>query len=95
MWLRAGKHDQYLIARGLCKEVLEYNIKVTTIAPGWVISEFWEHHPEIKEAAHVAQKRGGAITPENIVEGIVYALEQPDEVNIGDLIIQPLKQEHL
>lgn len=90
----ASKHAQYIIAQGLRNELLEHNIKVTTIAPGWVVSEFWEHNPDILEAAHKAKNEGMAIETKNIADGVVYALEQPDNVNIGDLIIQPTKQEH-
>jgi ribitol 2-dehydrogenase len=90
----ASKHAQYLIARGLRNELLEHNIKVTTIAPGWVVSEFWEHNPDMLKAAREAKNEGMAIETKNIADGVVYALEQPDNVNIGDVIIQPVKQEH-
>ena len=49
-------------------------------------------NPAIKEA--MAKRVGAvAIAPESIARGIVYALEQPSDVDVGSIVIRPTAQE--
>lgn len=40
----------------------------------------------------VKSKGGVAIDPSAIANGVIYALSRPDDVEVGDIVIRPSKQ---
>ncbi|MDP9077832.1 MAG: SDR family oxidoreductase [Bacteroidota bacterium] len=68
--------------------------RVTGISPGFVNTELTDH---IKDAAtRVAIKERAAqiaISPDAIAAGVVYAISQPDNVDVGDIVIRPSVQD--
>jgi NADP-dependent 3-hydroxy acid dehydrogenase YdfG len=67
-------------------------IKASTISPG-VIDTGWADKvtdPIGRQAAQELNKV--AITPESVADAVVYALDQPADVNVNDLIISPARQ---
>jgi NADP-dependent 3-hydroxy acid dehydrogenase YdfG len=70
------------------------NLRVTEVSPGFVATEFAESmtDPAIKAAI---QKRGEgmAIPPEAIARGILFAIEQPGDVDVGSIVIRPTAQD--
>ncbi|WP_016835828.1 SDR family oxidoreductase [Herbaspirillum lusitanum] len=71
---------------------VEHGIKVNTISPG-VINTGWADKvsdPTGRKAAQELNKL--AIAPEDVAQAIIYALNQPAEVTINDLIISPTRQ---
>lgn len=82
------------IILGLRFEMLEYNVKVTSITPGWVASELWDNTPDVRNLLKSALLNREAISSEDIANAVIYALTQPDSVNINEIIVQPLKQMH-
>jgi len=75
--------------------MLEHNVRVTAIAPGWVANEFWEDVEAFSDnTLQAALKDERAILSEDIAAGVVYALTQPHRVNVNDIVIRPLKQQH-
>jgi len=68
--------------------------RVTGISPGFVNTELTDHIKD--DAARLAVKEKAAqvaITPEAIAGGIVYAIGQPDNVDVGDIVIRPSVQD--
>jgi ribitol 2-dehydrogenase len=91
----ATKRAVYGIAEGLRLEMLPHNVHVTVVSPGWVANEFWDsvdHIPDRMLAQAVQDQR--AIGSDDIAAGVVYVLTQPHRVNVSELMIRPLKQEH-
>jgi NADP-dependent 3-hydroxy acid dehydrogenase YdfG len=69
------------------------NIRITGISPGFVKTDFANH---IKNAEMKTTIQNGmeqiAINPLAIANAVIYAVSQPDDVEIGDIVIRPSKQ---
>lgn len=68
--------------------------RVTGISPGFVNTELADHIKD--EAARSAIKDKAAkvaITPDAIAGAVVYAISQPDNVDVGDIVIRPSIQD--
>jgi NADP-dependent 3-hydroxy acid dehydrogenase YdfG len=68
-------------------------IRITGISPGFVKTDF-AGHIKNEEMKTVIQKRMEqiAINPVAIANAVIYAVSQPDDVEIGDIVIRPSKQ---
>lgn len=68
--------------------------KVTGISPGFVQTELIAHikDPAIKAAIKETAARI-AISADDIARAVVYAISQPDNVDIGDIVIRPTVQD--
>lgn len=68
-------------------------IRITGISPGFVKTDFAEN---IKNEAMKTIVRKGmeqmGIDPIAIANAVVYAVSQPDDVEVGDIVIRPSKQ---
>ncbi|WP_316798236.1 hypothetical protein [Pedobacter frigidisoli] len=66
---------------------------VTGISPGFVKTDF-ANNIKNEEMKTVIQNGMGqiAIDPVAISNAVLYALSQPDDVEIGDIVIRPSKQ---
>ncbi|NAT15217.1 NAD(P)-dependent oxidoreductase [Pseudomonas syringae pv. actinidifoliorum] len=82
------------ITESLRKEVgVNSGIQVSMISPG-VIDTGWADKVNDEQARKTAKKLNeGAIAPEKIAEAVVYALNQPAELSISDIVIHPTKQD--
>ncbi|MBI6885000.1 SDR family oxidoreductase [Pseudomonas putida] len=72
---------------------VHHGIRVNTVSPG-VINTGWADKvtdPEGRKAAQELNKI--AIAPEDIGRAVVYALNQPANVTVNDLIISPTRQD--
>ncbi len=69
------------------------NIRITGISPGFVKTDF-AGNIKNKEMKTVIQKRMEeiAIDPIAIANAVIYAVSQPDDVEIGEIVIRPSKQ---
>lgn len=70
------------------------NYRVTGISPGFVNTELVEHIPD--EAARAAMKEKMAqiaIAPQDIANAVLYAISQPANVDVGDIVIRPTVQD--
>ncbi len=56
------------------------SIKVTLIEPGMVDTPFFDNRPS------------GALEADDIAEAIVYAISQPDRVDVNEILIRPSSQ---
>ncbi|QXU42850.1 SDR family oxidoreductase [Pedobacter sp. D749] len=69
------------------------NIRITGISPGFVKTDFANHikNEEMKTAVQQGMEQM-AIDPIAIANAVIYAISQPDDVEIGDIVIRPSKQ---
>jgi len=66
---------------------------VTIISPGFVRTNFAESvkNPDMK--AQLAESRDKfALPPNAIARAIAFAIEQPDDVDVNELIVRPTAQ---
>lgn len=68
-------------------------IRITGISPGVVRTELADRikNPAMKEAI-AANMEQVAISPDAIAQAVSYALQQPADVEIGDMVIRPAAQ---
>jgi 3-hydroxy acid dehydrogenase / malonic semialdehyde reductase len=81
------------ITKGMRIDMLKHNIKVTSIAPGAVETEF--SLVRFKGDKTKAKKIYDGFTPlfaEDVAEAILFAITRPPHVNINDMLIMPLAQ---
>jgi NADP-dependent 3-hydroxy acid dehydrogenase YdfG len=82
-------------AEALRREVGKAGVRVTTIKPGIVESEFqdvagYDHDTFGK----VVEKFGDMLQPDDIARAIVFAIQQPANVHINTLTIRPVGQDY-
>lgn len=68
--------------------------RVTGISPGFVKTELADNmrNPLVKEA--IMEKAAKiAISPDAIADAVIYAISQPDNVDVGDIVIRPSVQD--
>ena len=80
------------ISEGLRQEAGD-KLRVTTISPGFVHTEFGEAvtSPETR-AQMVRMKEKIAIPPDAIARAIAFAIEQPEGVDVGEIVVRPTAQ---
>ncbi|MCZ0874579.1 SDR family oxidoreductase [Peribacillus sp. AS_2] len=81
------------ITEGLRIEEASNNIRTTIISPGTITTELLEtiSDPELKSAIMEDTKIG--IEPASIARAIGFAIEQPSDVAINEMIVRPTIQE--
>jgi len=86
------KYAVRAISEGLRHEV-GGNIRTTTIEPGAIDSElkFGSSHDESSENVKEFYKQ--AIPGDSIARAIAYAIEQPNDVDVNEIVIRPTVQE--
>ena len=70
------------------------NLRVTGISPGFVNTNLADSikEPEMKKAI-IAKREQIAISPYAIAEAVMFAMEQPPTVDVGDIVIRPTAQD--
>ncbi len=68
-------------------------LRVTGISPGFINTDFAESmtNPDVK-AQIIATRDKMAISPDAIARAIAFAIEQPVDVDVGDIVIRPTAQ---
>lgn len=81
------------ITESLRKEVSVHNgIKVSLVSPG-VINTGWADKVTNQYGAKIAEELNKeAINPEDVANAVLYALSQPNNVLINDIVISPTTQ---
>jgi len=71
------------------------NIRCTIISPGAVTAELTESSSEEATRKNLREfyKTVKAIPADSIASAIAYAIKQPDEVEIDELVIRPTAQD--
>ena len=72
----------------------KYNIRVTSLQPGAVESELFEHITDENYRAQMEalKERMTFLKADDIADSIVYALRAPDHVDVAELFIMPTAQ---
>jgi len=83
----ATKYAVWAITEGLRQEHDE--IRATIIAPGVVDTELGNDISDPAVAANLKQWRKKSLTPDAIARAIRYALEQPEGVDVNEIIVRP------
>lgn len=87
----ATKFAAWAIAEGLRQEA-DPSIRVTTVSPGVVESELAESITDPTAAAAMRDYRAAAIPPDAIARAIAYAIDEPAEVDVNEVIVRPARQ---
>ena len=89
----ATKAAEHALNDGLRQDVLGTPIRVTTVDPGMVETEFSKvrFHGDTERAANV-YKGVKPLTPADVAEVIVWATGRPAHVNIARVLLTPVQQ---
>ncbi|GGK11178.1 oxidoreductase [Deinococcus malanensis] len=81
-------------SEGLRQEVRLDRIRVTVIEPGVVATELTDHitHQDTKVAYEGRIQTMIPLESEDIAAAVVYAVTQPERVNVNEILIRPLDQ---
>jgi NADP-dependent 3-hydroxy acid dehydrogenase YdfG len=81
---------------GLRQEALHANVRVTVVEPGFVETELQGHNASkdfiMKAADRMREKIGKVLDAEDIAAAIVYAVQQPDHVDVAEVLVLPTRQ---
>lgn len=91
----ATKHAVAAFSDILRMEVApKYNIRVTSLQPGAVESELFEHITDENYRAQMEKLKDQMkfMKSEDIADSVVFALQAPDHVDIAELFIMPTEQ---
>lgn len=90
----ATKYAVRAISEGLRQEVKPYNIRTTVISPGAVATELPNSATEPDVAAGIkAFYDNFAIPADSFARAVVFAMSQPEEVDINEILFRPTRQE--
>jgi 3-hydroxy acid dehydrogenase/malonic semialdehyde reductase len=89
----ATKAAEHSITQGLREDVLGTPLRVTTVDPGMVQTEFSNvrFRGDDSRAAKVYQGLT-PLTPEDVADAIVWAASRPAHVNIAEILLTPVDQ---
>ncbi|NRP19553.1 putative oxidoreductase [Ensifer adhaerens] len=91
----ATKHAVRVISEGLRQEVKPYNIRTTIISPGAVATELPDSVTETDVAQNVrALYERVAIPADSFARAVVFAMSQPEDVDINEILFRPTAQEY-
>lgn len=90
----ATKHAVRVISEGLRMEVKPYDIRTTVISPGAVVSELPESitEPDVAEGINKFYE-AVAIPADSFARMVAFAMSQPEDVDINEILFRPTKQE--
>ena len=81
------------ITEGLRKEEAPNNIRTTIISPGTISTELLESISDEELKSEIVEVSKIGIDPASIARAIAFAIEQPSEVAINEMIVRPTIQE--
>jgi NADP-dependent 3-hydroxy acid dehydrogenase YdfG len=87
----ATKYAAWAITEGLRQESAPF-IRVTTVSPGVVESELADTITEPGAAEAMRAYRAHAIGPAAIAAAVSYALAQPPDVDVNEIVVRPVRQ---
>lgn len=91
------KHAVRAVSDTLRKEALRYGVRVTDIQPGSVATELPDsiQHDKVRAAvkANLYADSSQILQPEDVAAAIYYALSQPKQVDVSELILRPVNMQ--
>lgn len=89
----ATKHAVLALSEGLRQEVKPYNIRTTVISPGAIATELPNSITEADIADNVRKVYEIAIPPDSFARAVAFAMSQPDEIDVNEILFRPTRQE--
>lgn len=91
----ATKFTVRALTEGLRQELRAANsaIRVSSVSPGFVETEFAEKYHQSVEVAREVYSRYPVLQPQDIAEAVWYIVSQPDHVQVHDLLLRPTMQQ--
>jgi NADP-dependent 3-hydroxy acid dehydrogenase YdfG len=89
----ATKHAVRALSEGLRQEVKPYGIRTTVVSPGAVATELIDSITEPDVAASVRKIYEIALPAEAFARTVAFAISQPDEVDINEILFRPSRQD--
>jgi NADP-dependent 3-hydroxy acid dehydrogenase YdfG len=89
----ASKHAVRVISEALRQEVTHDGIRATIVSPGATTSELFEKVFDPASQQRLAGASDMALPADTVARAIAYAIDEPDEVDINEIIIRPQAQE--
>ncbi|WP_270182379.1 SDR family oxidoreductase [Alkalihalobacillus sp. CinArs1] len=89
----ATKYAVRALSMGLEKELSKTGVRVTNISPGAVESELTNHITD-DEVLEMFKDRAASmkkLQADDIARAVVYALTQPDYVNVNEVVVRPMQ----
>ena len=83
----ATKYAVWAISEGLRQE--SKDIRVTTLCPGVVETELGHDITDEATKGQLKEWRKASLTPDAIAQAVLYAVSQPDSVDVNELIVRP------
>ncbi|WP_293799735.1 SDR family oxidoreductase [uncultured Bosea sp.] len=80
------------ISEGLRQEVKPWNIRTTIVSPGAVATELTETITDQDVAAGMKQVYEEAIPASSFARVVAFAISQPDDVDINEILFRPTSQ---
>ena len=90
----ATKHAVRVVSEGLRQEVKPYGLRTTIISPGAVDTELPNSITEPDIAEGVRKFYEIAVSPGSFARAVAYAIGQPDDVDINEILFRPTQQEY-
>lgn len=88
----ASKHAVDAITKAMRIDLLPYGIKVTSISPGMVETEFSMVRLNDEQKAKEVYQGFDPLTAKDIADTIEFVISRPSNVNINDILIMPTAQ---
>lgn len=89
----ATKHGLGAFTNILRKEVHPNRVRVTLFEPGPTESELGSHvDPEIMESLRDSMSSVEFLKAEDVAQGILWTLAQPDRINVNEVLFRPTDQ---
>ena len=81
-------------SEGLRQEVAEGGIRVIVVEPGFVDTELQGHNrDDVREVLEARRDEiGDVLAPEDIADGILYAVSRAPHVSVNEVLIRPTRQ---
>jgi NADP-dependent 3-hydroxy acid dehydrogenase YdfG len=90
----ATKYAVRALTEGLRMELKPYNIRTTIVCPGAVKTELLEHISEADiQQANKDYVGEVGISPDSFARVVAFAISQPEDVDINEVIFRPTAQE--
>lgn len=90
----ATKHAVRVLSEGLRMEVKPYNIRTTVISPGAVATELPDSITEADVSDNIHKfYEANAISADSFARTVVFAMSQPDDVDINEILFRPTRQD--
>jgi NADP-dependent 3-hydroxy acid dehydrogenase YdfG len=89
----ASKHAVRVISEALRQEVTRDGIRVTIVSPGATASELFDKILDPASQQRLAGATDIALPADSVARAIAYAVSEPEQVDINEIIIRPQAQE--